>query len=74
MNDITKIIKLLENSGVLIDAVTETVKNGIKRTKRKISWRIVSTFSRFIRVTFDIFSSKSYKWKRSKKCRKRIYG
>ena len=30
MNDIIKIIKSLEDSGVLIDAVTETVKHEIK--------------------------------------------
>ena len=31
MNDIIKIIKSLEDSGVLIDGVTETVKYGIKK-------------------------------------------
>ena len=31
MNDIIKIIKSLEDSGVLIDGVTETVKNKIKK-------------------------------------------
>ena len=31
MNDIIKIIKTLEDSGVLIDAVTETVKREIKK-------------------------------------------
>ena len=30
MNDIIKIIKSLEDSGVLIDGVTETVKDEIK--------------------------------------------
>ena len=30
MNDIIKIIKQLEDSGVLIDGVTETVKHEIK--------------------------------------------
>ena len=30
INDIIKIIKLLEDSGVLIDGVTETVKRKIK--------------------------------------------
>ena len=34
MNDIIKIIKLLEDSGVLIDRVTETVKNEIKKNKK----------------------------------------
>ena len=31
MNDIIKIIKSLEDSGVLIDGVTETVKDKIKK-------------------------------------------
>ena len=31
MNDIIKIIKSLEDSGVLIDGVTETVKHEIKK-------------------------------------------
>ena len=34
MNDIIKIIKSLEDSGVLIDRVTETVKNEIKKNKK----------------------------------------
>ena len=33
MNDIIKIIKLLEDSGILIDGVTETLKHEIKKTK-----------------------------------------
>ena len=33
MNDILKIIKSLEHSGVLIDGVTETVKNETKNKK-----------------------------------------
>ena len=33
MNDIVKTIKSLENSGVFIDGVTETVKDKIKKNK-----------------------------------------
>ena len=33
MNDIIKIIESLEDSGVLIDGVTETVKHEIKKQK-----------------------------------------
>ena len=33
MNDIIKIIKSLENSGILIDGVTETAKHEIKNKK-----------------------------------------
>ena len=60
MNDIIKIIKSLENSGVLIDGITETVKDEIKKTRRQISWGFVSTLSCFISA-----ASKRYKWKES---------
>ena len=63
MNDIIKIIKSLEDSGVLIDGVTETVKHE-KKTRRRISWSFVSTFSRFNNATSNFFSSKKYNWKR----------
>ena len=33
MNDIIKIIRSLEDSGVLIDGVTETVKHEMKKTR-----------------------------------------
>ena len=35
MNDIIKVIKSLEDSGVLIDGVTETVKHEIKKNKKE---------------------------------------
>ena len=37
MNDILKIIKLLEDSGELIDGVTETVNHEIKKNRKLIS-------------------------------------
>ena len=33
MNDIMKIVKFLENSGVLIKGVSETIKNEVKNKK-----------------------------------------
>ena len=48
----------IEDSGVLIDAITETVKHELIKTKRQISWRHLSTFSRFNNATSDLFSSK----------------
>ena len=65
MNDIIKIIKSLEDSNVLIDGITETVKHEIKKTRRWISSCIVSTINRFISATSNCFSSEKYKWKRS---------
>ena len=35
MNDIIKFIKPLEDSGVLVDGVTETVKHEIEKTRRR---------------------------------------
>ena len=35
MNDIIKIIKLIEDSNVLIDGITETVKHEKKKKKKK---------------------------------------
>ena len=61
MNNVIKIIKSLEASGVLIDGVTETVKREIKKTRRRISWSFVSTFSRLFSATSNFFSSKKYK-------------
>ena len=65
MNHIIKIIKSLEDLGVLIDGVTETVKHEIKNTRRWISWSFASTFRRFNSATNNFFSSKRYKWKKS---------
>ena len=62
MNDITKTIKSLEDTNILIDGITETVKH---ETRKWISWSFVSTSSRFISATSNFFNSKSYKWKRS---------
>ena len=36
MNDIIKIKKLLEDSGVLIDGVTENVKNKLKKQEEEL--------------------------------------
>ena len=65
LNEIIKIMKSLEDSNVLIDGVTETVKHEIKKTRRRIPWSFVSVISRFISAASNFFSSKRYKWKRS---------
>ena len=54
----SKIIKSLEDLDVLIDGITERVKYEIKKTRKRISSWNDSTFSRFISVTSDFFSSK----------------
>ena len=54
MNDVIKIIKSLEDSSVLVDGITETVKHEIKKkTRRQISWSFVSTFSCFFSVIYN---------------------
>ena len=37
MNDIIKIVKSLQYSGLLLKGVTETVQNEVKKTKSRIS-------------------------------------
>ena len=64
MNAIIKIIKSLEDSGVLVDEVTETVKHQIKKTRKWISDKS-GTFSRFISACSNFFRSKRCKGKRS---------
>ena len=49
MNDIIKIIKSLEDLGVLI--------GGVDKKTRWISWNFPSTFGRFIIGTNNFFSS-----------------
>ena len=44
MNDIMKIVKRLEEPGLLIKDVSETIKNAAKRTKRRISWNVTRQF------------------------------
>ena len=63
MNDIIKTIRSLEDSGVLTDGVTETVKHEIKN--KKADFLELRTFSPFISTTSNIFISKRHKWERS---------
>ena len=60
MNHVIKIIKPLEDLGVLIDGVTETVKDKIKN-KKTVFWNFVSTFSSFFSATSNFYSSKGHK-------------
>ena len=79
MNDIIKIIKSIDDSGVLIDEVTETVNDGIKKQEGGflglISWSFVTTSSHSIITNSNFFCNRRCKWnyKRSYKIRKRIY-
>ena len=44
MNDIMKIIKSLEESGILIKDVSETIKSEAKKTKKSISQNAIRHF------------------------------
>ena len=47
MNDITKIIKQLEDSTVLIDGITETIKHEIKKQESRFLSCFNSAISNF---------------------------
>ena len=44
MGDILKIVKSLEESGLLIKGISETIKNKAKKTKRRISQNVIRHF------------------------------
>ena len=48
IEDIIKIVKSLEGSGFLIEEVTQTIKNKIRKTQRRIFWNII----KYIRCYF----------------------
>ena len=58
VGDVIRIVKSLEDSEVLIDGVTETVKHAIKNNW--ISCCFVSTFGCLSVIICDFFSSKRY--------------
>ena len=46
MSDIMKIVKYLEESGLLIKDVSETIKNEAKKTKRRVSQYVIIRYIR----------------------------
>ena len=62
INNIIKILKSLEDSNVLIDGITETVKHEIKKHEGRF---LPAMLGHFNSATSDFFSRKRYKWKRS---------
>ena len=62
---IIKIIKLLEDFGLLNDGVTEAVKHEIKKQEARFLGAFFRNFNRFISATSNLFSSISYKYKKS---------
>ena len=41
MNDITKIVKSLEESGLLIKGISETIQNDIKEQNGRFLWMLL---------------------------------
>ena len=64
MNNIFKIVKSLEELGVLIYEATETVKHEMKKQEGRF-FSIFSTFSQLNSASSNFLISKRYKWKRS---------
>ena len=62
MDDNIRIIKSQEDSGVLVDGVTETVKDEVKKAGRWIYWCIVSTDDCFIDANCGCFIGKTYRF------------
>ena len=44
MKDITKTVKSLEESGLLINGVSETIKNKAKEQNKRVSWNVIRHF------------------------------
>ena len=44
MKDIMKTVKSLEESGLLINGVSETIKNKAKGQKKRVSWNVIRHF------------------------------
>ena len=49
MNDIMKMVKSLEDSGLLIKGISETIKNEAKEQKRGFLAMLLGTLGEFIR-------------------------
>ena len=48
MNDIMKIVQALENSGVLLKRVTETIKNETKKQKKGFFSMLLGTLGAYL--------------------------
>ena len=64
MNDIIKIIKSLDDLGVLIDGAIQTVKHEIRKQEDRVIGPLLAPLANFISTNNSFFSSKIYKWKK----------
>ena len=72
MHDVNKIIKSLENSGVLLDGVTKTVKHKIKKQESGFLGALLAPLAASL-VQPVISSVVKGMWKRSLKSKSRIH-
>ena len=71
MDDIIKTVESLEDSDLLVDGPTETVKHEIKKQECGFFWCYDGTYHWFIDSIHSFFIDKSYIWERSHENRKR---
>ena len=65
MNDIIKIIKLLEDPCALIDGITETAKREAKKQEGRFLGALLASLAASLFQPVIFFISKRYKWRRS---------
>ena len=73
MNNIIKIIKSVEDSDVLIDGVTKTIKHEIKKQEGRFLGALLAPLTTTIMQPVISSVVKRYKSKRSYKSRNRVY-
>ena len=73
MNNITKITNSLEDSNVIIDGITKTVKHEKEKLVDGVLPALLAPLTSSLVHPVILFSSKSHKWKRSKNSRRRIH-
>ena len=64
MKDIIRIIKLLEDSGILIDGATESVKDEIKKQEGGFLGALLAPLAASLVQPVISSVEKRYKWKR----------
>ena len=67
MQDLLKIVKSVEDSGILLDGITETVKNEVKEQKGGFLSKLLGTLgASFQRTNKELIRQRCYKsWRRN---------
>ena len=64
MQDLLKIIKSLEDSGILLDGITETVENEVKEQKRGFLSMLLGTLGASLLINKKFIRQRCYKSRR----------